>query len=50
MKRQMIILAAVVTPLAFFSYSKEKVETQPTNDSESISGACRPWFWFEKKQ
>lgn len=42
MKRQMIILAAVVTPLAFFSCSKEKVETQPTNDSEPISGAFKP--------
>ncbi|HJS53998.1 MAG TPA: LamG domain-containing protein [Chitinophagaceae bacterium] len=38
MKKQMIILAAVVTPLAFFSCSKEKIETQQPNDSEPISG------------
>lgn len=42
MKKQMIILAAVVTPLAFFSCSKEKVETQQTSDSEPISGAFKP--------
>jgi hypothetical protein len=42
MKKQMIILAAVVTPLAFFSCSKEKVETPQTNDSEPTSGAFKP--------
>ena len=45
MKRQMIILAAVVTPLAFFSCSKEKLETQQTNDAEPVSGrAFQPIF------
>ncbi|HEV8286861.1 MAG TPA: LamG domain-containing protein [Chitinophagaceae bacterium] len=37
MKKQIIILAAVITPLAFFSCSKEKIETQQMNNSEPIS-------------
>jgi len=37
MKKQMIILAAVITPLAFFSCSKEKIETQQTKNSEPTS-------------
>jgi Concanavalin A-like lectin/glucanases superfamily len=37
MKKHFFILAAAIAPLAFFSCSKEKIETQQTNNSEPVN-------------
>jgi hypothetical protein len=42
MKKHIIILAAAITPLAFFSCSKEKIETQQTNNSTPNEFAFKP--------
>ena len=43
MKKHMIILAAAITPLAFFSCSKEKIETQ-TDNATPNEFAFKPVF------
>jgi hypothetical protein len=42
MKKHFIIFAAAITPLAFFSCSKEKIETQQTGNSSPNEKAFRP--------
>ena len=44
MKKHIIIFAAAITPLAFFSCSKEKIETQKDNSSQSNEFAFKPIF------
>jgi hypothetical protein len=44
MKKHIIIFAAAITPLAFFSCSKEKIETQKDNSAQSNEFAFKPIF------